>query len=116
MDKQNLQNQLPDQGGSTAAKLPSLLFPGREIFPDQSSPSRVRFAAFRALDCSGPILAGPLFMRERGELQAEGGPLPGGLRKGAILQLPGSGRTFKGLEIAKQYCRTNLFCNIFMQC
>ena len=37
------------------------------------------------------------------------------LRKGAILQLSGPGRVFKGLGLAKRYCSTNSIGNTFTQ-
>ena len=38
-----------------------------------------------------------------------------GLRKGAVLQHPGHGRAFKGLGVAKRYCRRNSISDTFMQ-
>ena len=39
-----------------------------------------------------------------------------GLHKGAITQLPSSGRDFKGLGVAKRYCRMDSSGNSFVQC
>ena len=38
------------------------------------------------------------------------------LRKGTVLQRSGPGRVFKGLGVAKRYCKTHWFCNTIMQC
>ena len=38
-----------------------------------------------------------------------------GLHKGAILQTSGSGRTFKGLGVAKRYCRLDSIGDTFMR-
>ena len=40
----------------------------------------------------------------------------GPLHKGAVLQPSGSGRAFKGLGVAKRYCRRNSLGDTFMQC
>ena len=39
---------------------------------------------------------------------AEGNPRRFGLHKGAVLQHPGLERAFKGLGVAKRYCRRNV--------
>ena len=38
------------------------------------------------------------------------------LQKGAITQQPSDQRTFKGLGVAKRYCRISLIGDTFMQC
>ena len=38
------------------------------------------------------------------------------LRKGAVLQYPGVQRAFKGLGVAKRYCRRDLIGDTFVQC
>ena len=38
------------------------------------------------------------------------------LHKRAVLQLPDSGRIFKGLGVAKRYCRRDSHGDIFVQC
>ena len=38
-----------------------------------------------------------------------------GLRKGAVLQHPGHGRAFKGLGVAKRYCRRDSICDTFVK-
>ena len=38
------------------------------------------------------------------------------LHKRTILQRSGPGRVFKGLGVAKRYCKTHWFCNTIMQC
>ena len=50
-------------------------FPSWRMILDRSSPSRVRSAAFRALDRSGPIRRGWLFTRRKGGYGF--GPCPG---------------------------------------
>ena len=37
------------------------------------------------------------------------------LHKGAVLQHPGPGRTFKGLGVAKRYCRRDSIGDSFVQ-
>ena len=38
------------------------------------------------------------------------------LHKGTVLQRSGPGRVFKGLGVAKRYCKTHWFCNTVSQC
>ena len=39
-----------------------------------------------------------------------------GLQKGTVSQLPDPGRVYKGLGVAKRYCRITVIGDTFLQC
>ena len=90
-------------------------FPERGIVRPGPRRQGIGFASLCALDCCGPSLGDWLFMRERGELQRAGISTRTRLHKGAVLQPSGTGRAFKGLGVAKRYCRINVISDSFPQ-
>ena len=89
--------------------------PNPPLFPrKQTSPSDRPGAVQGAKRRSGPLTARTDLKssRERGKGNCNGG----GLHKGTVLQRSGPGRVFKGLGVAKRYCKTNVISDTFMQC
>ena len=95
------------EGGGGATTRPSTPLPlSAGLYGPGPRRQGIGSASLRALDGCGPSLGDSLFMRERGELQTGGRESTRKmLHKGAVLQPPGPGRAFKGLGVAKRYCR-----------
>ena len=93
----------------TRPETPTPLFPRK-----QRSPSDRPGAVQGAKRQSGPLTARTDL--ESYATRGKGVTVDDGLHKRTVLQRSGAGRIFKGLGVAKRYCRINVISDTFMQC
>ena len=98
-------------GPSTRPETTTPLFPRKQRSPSDR-PGAVQ-GAKRTLD--GEDRSG-IIQREGKGGTAGRESTTGWLQKGTIAQRSGPGRVFKGLGVAKRYCRINVISDTFMQC
>ena len=95
-------------------KRPPPPFPRKQLSPsDRPANGPGRKAAKRPLDGED---RSDIIQRKGKGGTAGRESTPGRLHKGTVLQPSGPRRVFKGLGVAKRYCKINVISDTFMQC